>query len=562
MGLLKKPKAGSVKFRTASRGGSGGGVSSLRPQQVDKLAPCMGTCPSSADIRGWIAIIAQHEKLGLTFDQAMEKAWRLLVEKNPLPATLGRVCPHPCESECNRVHRDGAVSINAMERFLGDWALEHKLAIAPIDPEPKPESIGVIGAGPAGLSFACQMARRGYKVTVYEGTGTAGGMLYWGIPFYRLPGRQLEAEIQRILDLGVELKLNTTAGTDISVDELRTRHQALFLGIGAHKGRLMRIPGEDGTGVWTGTDYLHRVNGGETVDIGKSVVVIGGGDTAVDAARAARRAGAEATILYRRTRTEMPAIDSEIEDALKEDVKLELLVAPVEVKRAGDKVAAIVVRRMELGEPDESGRRRPVPIEGSEYEIPVDSVIAAISQDPDWGPLEALKPKDGVWISADDEGRVAEGLWAGGDVLGLGLATVAVGQGRQAAEFVDAALRGTTPPQKDTRPPVPVERINLEFYESKPRADNAHRPVEEWLAHPDDEIANNLSLEEFSTEITRCFSCGLCSACERCWMYCTPSCFAKLAEVSPGNYYKIKMETCDGCKKCADECPCGFLDMA
>ena len=560
MGLLKKKAAGAAKFHV--RTGSGAAVSSLRPQQVTKLAPCIATCPSSSDIRGWIAMIAQREKLGLSLDQAMEKAWRLLVQKNPLPSTMGRVCPHPCESECNRAEKDGAVSVNAMERFLGDWALEHKLAFDKCDPEPKTESIAVIGAGPAGLSFAFQLARRGYQVTIYESTGKAGGMLYWGIPFYRLPAVELEAEVQRILDLGVELKLNTTVGKDISVDELRKRHQAIFVGIGAHKGKLLRIPGEDGTGVWTGTEYLHRVNDGEKLDVGKSVAIIGGGDTAIDAARAVRRAGAEATILYRRTRTEMPAIDSEIEDALKEDVKLDLLVAPVEIKRADGQVKAIVVQKMELGEPDDSGRRRPVPIEGSEYEIPVDSIIAAISQEPDWGPLEALKPEKGVWMEADTKGKVAEGLWAGGDVVGLGLATVAIGQGRQAAEVVHAALSGTELPQENVPPLVPKERVKPEIFDTKPRAESAHLPIEEWLQRPDAEIASGISAEQFLEEISRCFSCGLCSACERCWMFCTPSCFVKLPEPTPGDYYKIKLETCDGCGKCADECPCGFLNMA
>lgn len=561
MALLKK--SANVKPLTAvSRGGSGRTVSALRPQPVEKTAPCLETCPSGSDIRGWISTIAQREKLGLSSDQALEKAWRMIVDRNPFPSTLGRVCPHPCEKDCSRALKDGSVSINAMEQFLGDWGLEQKLALHRLEEDPKPESIGVIGAGPAGMSFAYQLARRGYRVTVYEKTEKAGGMLLWGIPFYRLPADTLNAENQRILDLGVELKLGTTIGKDVPVEELKKRHQVIFVGIGAHQGKFMRIPGEEGPGVWTGTDYLHRVKKGETVDVGRSVAVIGGGDTAIDAARAARRAGAEVTILYRRTRTEMPAIASEIEDALKEDVKIELLVAPVEVKRADGKVRGIVVQKMGLGEPDESGRRRPVPIQGSEYEIPVDSIVAAISQEPDWGPLEELKPAKGAWIQPDAAGKVAENVYAGGDVVGLGLATVAIGQGRYAAEAVHAFLRGLEPPKKDFLTRLPKERLKLEFYESKQPVEKGHMPVEEWLKRPDDEIARGISPEEFFHEISRCFSCGLCMACERCWMYCTPSCFSKVAEPTVGNYYKIRMDVCDGCKKCAEECPCAFMDMA
>ena len=214
-----------------------------------------------------------------------------------------------------------------------------------------------------------------------------------------------------------------------------------------------------------------------------------------------------------------------------------------------------------LGEPDESGRRRPVPIIGSEYEIPVDSIIAAISQEPDWGPLNELKPAKGVWVQPNAEGKGAKTGWAGGGVVGLGLATVAIGHGRHAAEVVHAVLRGMEPPHKEWLTHLQKERIKLDFYEAKPRADKGHMPVEEWLKKPDHEIARGLSSDEFFQEISRCFSCGLCFACERCWMYCTPSCFTKVSDKSPGNYYKIKLDTCDGGKKCVDECPCGYLDM-
>ncbi|MBW2277346.1 MAG: FAD-dependent oxidoreductase [Deltaproteobacteria bacterium] len=562
MGLLKKKK--KKPFKMKGGGATGGAQSSLRPKQVEKLAPCIANCPSGNDIRGWITTIAQHEKSKISLDEAHTRAWNNIVQTNPFPSVMGRVCPHPCETNCNRTHKDGAVSINAAERFIGDWGIEQGLKLSRIESEgDKEESVGVIGAGPAGLSFAYQMVRRGYKATVYEKTANAGGMVYWGIPFYRQPAEVLDKEVQRIVDLGVELKLNCEVGKDISVDELKAKHKVIFLAPGAHKGRKLRIPGEDGPGLFTGTGYLYSINNGEQVDVGKSAAIIGGGDTAIDAARAAKRAGADATILYRRTREEMPAIDSEIEDALKEGVKIDFLVAPVEVKRDGDKISSVVVQKMELGEPDESGRRRPVPIEGSEYEIEIDSIVAAISQDTDWDPLGDLQPKT-KWLEPDKFGKVEDGLYAGGDVVNLGLATIAVGQGRMAAEAIHAELRGSDAPPDDLRPPIGKERIKMEaedVYPTSKPAERSHRPVEEWLTKADDEIDLGITAQQFEEELKRCFSCGLCFGCERCWMFCTPSCFVKVDDSGPGNYYTIKLETCDGCKKCDDECPCGFIDM-
>jgi len=525
------------------------------------MPPCGSNCPSGNKIRAWIATIAQREKSGFSEDEAYTQAWNILVDTNPFPALMGRVCPHPCEDNCNRAEKDGAVSINALERFIGDWALEKKLSLPVLDEGKKDKSIGVIGAGPAGLSFAYQLARRGYPVTIYEKTAKAGGMVYWGIPFYRQPEDILEAEIQRILDLGIELKLNTTVGKDISVDELKSKHQAIFLGIGADQGRLLNIPNEEGPGVWTGTDYLYKINNKEQVDVGKKVAVIGGGNTAIDAARVARRTGAEVTILYRRTRKEMPAIEPEIEDALKEDVKIEFLVAPVEIKRDGDKILAVVVQKMELGEPDESGRRRPIPIEGSEYDVPIDSLIAAISQQPDWNPLGELGP-EGKWIETDKYGKVRDSVYCGGDAINLGLATVAIGQGRKAAEALDAELQGKAPPAGLEIPLIGKDRVRHDLYDPKERNKRGHRPENEWLTKPDEEIDLGLSKEQFLDELLRCYSCGLCYGCERCWMFCTPSCFTKVTDgTRPGHYYDIKLDTCDGCKKCMDECPCGFIDM-
>jgi NADPH-dependent glutamate synthase beta subunit-like oxidoreductase/Pyruvate/2-oxoacid:ferredoxin oxidoreductase delta subunit len=563
MGLLKKT---DKKKPMRMGGASTTQQSNLRPSQVEKLAPCIANCPAGNDVRKWLNIIAQREKTKLSQEEAYLQAFESLAATNPFPALLGRVCPHPCEAHCNRVHKEGAVSINALERFIGDWSLEKKVPLPKVEGEAaKTESIGVVGAGPAGLSFAYQMARRGYPVTVYEKTDKPGGMTYWGIPFYRLPESVLTAEVQRIRDLGVDIQFNTKLGRDITAAQLKQKHKAVFVAIGADQARMLRIPGEDGEGVWGGTDYLFQVNEGKKVDVGRKVAVIGGGNTAIDAARIARRSGAEVTILYRRTRDEMPAIEPEIEDALKEQVQIEYLVAPVEIKRTGGKVTAVVVQKMELGEPDDSGRRRPVPIEGSEYEIPIDTVIAAVSQAPDFDSLGELKPAD-RWYKQDPWFQVAEGVYAGGDVINPDLVTTAVGQGRKAAEAMHAMLQGKDKPiLKDPRPEIPPERIKKEVedvYPTKQPVQQAHRPVEEWLTKADEEIALGLDEAQFLEEVSRCYSCGLCFGCERCWMFCTPSCFAKVDVPGPGHYYSIKLETCDGCKKCGDECPCGFIDLS
>jgi len=454
VGLLKKKKKKTALGRRS--GGGGAGLSPMRPQAVDKLPPCIGECPSGNDVRGWLTTIAQREKQGLSLEEACDKAWMIEVETNPFPAVMGRVCPHPCEGACNRTHKDGSVAINSVERFIGDWGIDRGLKLPAFNGNGSvEEKIAVVGAGPSGLSCAYQLARRGYKVTVFDAFEKPGGMLRYGIPSYRLPREVLDKEIQRILDAGVELRSGTSIGAEITLQQLRKEYDAVFVGIGAHKGKTMGIPGEDGPGVYTGTDFLNRANSGADVECGKKVVVVGGGDTAVDAARVSlrlgpdaaaisRRMGAEVTILYRRTRTEMPAIEMEIEQALEEGIKIEFLAAPVKVERDADgKLAKLHVQRMELGEPDDSGRRRPVPIEGDVYEMEADTLVLAVSQAPDWSTLGGGIEVKGNWLEVDDWGRTGtEGVWSGGDTLTLGLATISIGQGRKAAECIHATLGG------------------------------------------------------------------------------------------------------------------------
>jgi NADPH-dependent glutamate synthase beta subunit-like oxidoreductase len=532
------------------------------PQQIEKPPPCRAGCPSGADIRGWIGIVAQRRKLGLSDDEALARAWEKIVEVNPFPATLGRVCPHPYQTACNRDGKEGGVEINAMERFLGDWALAHDLALPRLERDPKPDSIGVIGSGPAGLSFAYQMARRGYAVTVYEKRQEAGGMLRYGIPAYRLPKSVLAAEIRRIEDLGVDLHLGSSIGSDLAFEDVRSRHRIVFLGIGAQHGRRLEIPGEDGPGVWSGTEYLARANTGERVDLGSRVVVIGGGNTAVDAARVARRQGAEVTIVYRRSRSEMPAISREIQDAIREGIALEILAAPVRLDRDSDgNIRALVARRMRLGVPDASGRRSPIPIAGSDFEIAADAVIPAVSQTPEWKGLEAVRP-DGARIHVGDEGLVCGTVWAGGDVLRLGIATLAIAQARHAAENVHAVLRDLPRPRAGERDPVGVGPVKLDFYRFASPVVPPRRDVDEWPNRSNEEIERTISRSQMMEEAARCLSCGQCFGCEQCWMYCPPVSYTRLQEVRPGAYFELALDVCEGCGKCIEVCPSGFLSAS
>ncbi len=525
----------------------------LRPRYAEKTPPCVLHCPIGTDIRKWITTIAQAEDFQRTNEQALHLAWQKITDFNPFPAVCGRVCPYPCESACNRKDKDGAVAINALERFVGDFGISSGWHFAKISAGERSEKIAVVGSGPAGLSCAYQLSRQGYPVTVFEAFSRPGGMLRYGIPPYRLPREILDAEIQRILDLGADLKCSVVVGKDISLEQLREEYKAIFIGIGAHKGLKPGVAGEDAENVLTGAEFLNRANSGESVQVGGQVIVIGGGDTAVDAARVCKRLGAAVTIVYRRTRAGMPAISQEVDAAVEEGVSFEFLSAPVEVLRNGNAACGLKCIRMELGDPDASGRPTPTPIWGSEFEIEASTIIAAISQEPDFDRIPELR--DNPRITVDAWGATAEsGIYAGGDDLELALVATAINQGRLAAQAIDAHLRGI-PPIKPVAFPEATNVI-ADWHMEAERHERLRLPVEQRDMTV--EIERGLQDEEVVDEAKRCMSCGMCMDCESCWTYCTNNCFVRLPK---GEHYSIKMELCNGCKKCAEGCPTGYLEL-
>jgi len=555
----------------------------IRPLYVDKTPPCNHHCPAGEDIVGYLALIKEGR---------YKEAWELIKQENPFPGVCGRVCPHPCESECNRQELGGAIAIHTLERFLADHAASQRLSVQAskhydattlrrYDAE-----IAIIGSGPAGLSCAYHLARRGYPVTVFEALPVAGGMMRAGIPEYRLPREVLDREIADIEALGVEIKTGMRLGDNLRMSDLDD-YDAVFIAVGLQKSDKLNIPGEDAEGVIPGLEFLKRMNLGEEVQVGPRVAVIGGGNTAMDAARSARRLGSEVTIFYRRSRAEMPAIAEEIEEALAEGVEIRYLTAPVEMLTENGRVKSMRCVKMELGAPDESGRRRPMPITGSEYNIEVDTVISALGQEADFSFLEAggWRAEVGSWRLEVERGRIVtdeaglttrEGVFAGGDVATpFGTVTHAVGSGKRAALAIDKYLRGEElsgfPPiaeavhavPKDIDPAVVhFEDLNLAYFEELERTEQLQKPVEERVSGFQ-EVNLGFSEEEAQAEAERCFSCGTCNLCDTCFTFCPDVAIARL--VAPpypvplarlnGAGYEVNYDYCKGCGLCAEECP-------
>ncbi|UCH98283.1 MAG: NADH-quinone oxidoreductase subunit NuoF [Candidatus Aminicenantes bacterium] len=472
-------------------------------------SPCQHTCPLAQDAPCYIGLIAQGK---------FEEAIKIVRKENPLPLICGRVCDTPCEVKCKAGEWGDSIAIRSLKRFLADYEMKHGVHIEEKPKSERDERVAVIGSGPGGLTCAHYLALAGYKSTIFESQPIAGGMLAVGIPEFRLPRDVLNAEIERIKKLGVEIKTNTRVGEDIQLSELKDEYKAIFIATGAHKGLKMRIPGEDAEGTIDGVEFLRDFNLGREVKIGDKVIIVGGGNSAIDAARVVKRLGKDTRIFYRRTRAEMPAIESEVDEAIIEGIDLQLLVVPTKVLASNGKIEAIECVRMKLGDMDESGRRRPVPIPGSEFRVEVDTLILAISQEPDVSFItdgDSLKISKWNTIEVDPETLHTniEGIFAGGDVVtGPNNVTEAMAHGKLAARMIDKYIRGEKLERKYevTRPALRVEPLQLseEEIESLKKPEMSLIPVSQRIGSFK-EVELGFTEAQAIAEAKRCLRCDL-----------------------------------------------------
>ncbi|MDI3315253.1 MAG: NAD(P)-binding protein [Mycobacterium sp.] len=525
--LHDRPRAGPVRQR--------------RPIYVDLLPPCNNSCPAGENIQAWLA----HSRAG-----RYEQAWRQLVADNPFAAIHGRVCYHPCESVCNRAHLDAAVSIHAVERFLGDTARERGWQFPP-PPHPTGKRVLVVGAGPSGLSAAYHLAQLGHQVEIRDAEAEPGGMMRYGIPSYRLPRDVLDVEVARIAALGVQLTCGHRVD-DLAAERQAGGFDAVFVAVGAHLAKRVDIPAADARSLLDAVSFLRGVASGERPALGHHVAVYGGGDTAIDAARVARRLGAEDTvIIYRRTKAHMPAHEHEVQEAEREGVRINWLRTITAFDRPE--------LRVEVMRLDESGRPMPT---GHFETLAADTVIMALGQKTESAFMRSLP---GVEFDRDGSVRVSPtlmtgcpGVFAGGDMVpAQRTVTVGVGHGKRAAREIDAWLRGTVRKHPPKHPVAGFADLHLWYFaDAHRRAQPERAPAQRITGF--DEVVGGLSPGQAAFEAGRCLSCGNCFECDGCLGACPEDAVIKLG---PGHRYRFDYDRCTGCAACFEQCPVHAIEM-
>ena len=539
----------TLSVPTIGSAGKTGFWRDYRPVRVELVSSCTHDCPANNRLP------QIFEKIR---DGKLEEAAEILLETNPFPSITGRVCPHFCEQHCNRVEYDEAISIRAIERFLGDFILEKKAesGFHKISTE-KGKKVAIIGSGPSGLSAAYYLRKMGYGVTIYESEEKLGGMLTYGIPPYRLPRRVVKKEIAALSKMGIDFKTGKPINDKVVFEDIQKKFDAVLLAIGAWKEKGIGIPGEEF--MIAGLEFLKEVSEGLKKAPGNVVAVVGGGNASVDVARVLKRLGAKPIVLYRRTRNEMPAIGEEITKAKEDGIEFRFLTQPVAASKKDGTIMLQCVK-MRLGEPDASGRRRPVPIEGSNFTLEFDAAIKAIGEEPEIGWIPRKFINEQGWIEADlATGVVGENIFAAGDlVLGPSTVVEAIATGRRAAWSIDRYL-GKAEIRSDVQlaEPVKIEGINLQYYELEERSKVFELSPEERTRSLDKEETLGINLEEVKSEAHRCFSCGYCRACGVCWIFCPDASIDLKDDGKP----EFDYDYCKGCGICSNECPCGVIIM-